>query len=167
MCPEPRPASVAVVIVNWNSGGHLDRALSALSRQTVRPARMIVVDNASSDGSADGLEGRHPGVEVIHAGANLGFAAGNNLGVRAADGCEWVALLNPDAFPEPDWLEQLLDAAHAHPEYSFFGSRLVMADDSGRLDGTGDIVHTSGMAWRRDHGAPTSRTRAGHEVFAP
>ena len=168
MCPEPRPASVAVVIVNWNSGGHLDRALSALSRQTVRPARVIVVDNASSDGSADGLEGRHPGVEVIHAGANLGFAAGNNLGVRAADGCEWVALLNPDAFPEPDWLERMLAAAEAHPGHALLGARLLLDDRPEVLDGTGDAYHVSGLAWRRHHGRPVAEAPAGaEEVFGP
>ena len=115
---------VAVVVVNLNGAAVLDRCLDALARQTVRPARMIVVDNASTDGSADGLEARHPGVEVVRLDENVGFAAGNNLAVKLADDCEWVALLNPDAFAEPKWLERLLAVAHAHPKYSFFGSRL-------------------------------------------
>jgi len=154
---------VAVVVVAHGAGPHLDRTLAALERQTVKPARVIVVDNRGD--MSEGLTPRH--VELVKPERNLGFAAGNNLAVDMADDCEWVALLNPDAFPEPCWLEKLLDAANAHPEFSFFGSRLVMADDTERLDGTGDIFHTSGMAWRRDHAAPASRTRAGEEVFSP
>jgi GT2 family glycosyltransferase len=159
---------VAVVVVNLNGAAVLDRCLSALRRQTVRPARVIVVDNASTDGSADGLEGRNPGVEVVRLAANVGFAAANNLAVARAGDCDWVALLNPDAFPEPDWLERLLAAAGAHPEFSFFGSRLLRADDPETLDGTGDVLHVGGMAWRRDHGVPADGVRiAPEEIFSP
>jgi GT2 family glycosyltransferase len=162
------PTRVAVVVVNLNGAAVLDRCLAALRRQTVRPTRVIVVDNASTDGSADGLEGRHPGVEVVRLAANVGFAAANNLAVSRATDCDWVALLNPDAFPEPAWLERLLAAAEAHPEYSFFGSRLLRADDPETLDGTGDVLHVGGMAWRRDYGSPAAGARtAPEEIFSP
>jgi GT2 family glycosyltransferase/O-antigen/teichoic acid export membrane protein len=159
---------VAVVVVNMNGAAVLDRCLDALARQTVRPAQVIVVDNASTDGSADRLEGRHPGVQVIRLAANIGFAAANNLAVARAAACEWVALLNPDAFPEPAWLERLLVAAAERPEFSFFGSRLLCADDPDTLDGTGDVLHVGGMAWRRDHGAEGRSARLEREeVFSP
>ena len=157
---------VAAIIVNANGGEHLDRALTSLERQTVRPHRIIVVDNASTDGSADGIERRHRGVEVVRSPENLGFAAGNNLAAYAADDCDWIALVNPDAFPEPRWLETLLAAAAAHPEYAFFGSRLVSATNASVLDGTGDVFHVSGMAWRRDHGSRVV-ARANEEIFSP
>src|ERR687892_390812 len=111
----PARVRVGVVIVNYNGAGFLDRSLEALARQS-RPAdRVIVVDNASTDGSAEGLERVLPAVEVIRLAENVGFAGANNVGVRAATDCEWVALLNPDAFPEPDWLQRLLDAAGRQP----------------------------------------------------
>ncbi|HEY7207565.1 MAG TPA: glycosyltransferase family 2 protein [Gaiellaceae bacterium] len=157
---------MAAIVVNANGGPHLDEALRSLARQTVPPERTIVVDNASRDGSADGLEERHPGVEVLRPGENVGFAAANNLAVRAAETCDWIALVNPDAFPEPQWLETLLAAAAAHPECTFFGSRLVSAADPDVLDGTGDVLHVSGMAWRRDHGSPGVE-RSDEEVFSP
>src|SRR5918999_4768417 len=135
--------SVAVVIVNWNSGVLLARCLTAVAAQTIRPARTIVVDNGSTDGSADELEQRFPGVEVLRLGENAGFARANNLAVDRAEGCEWVALLNPDAFPEPAWLEQLVEAAAAHPEFAFFASRLVNEARRTILDGTGDFFHVS------------------------
>jgi GT2 family glycosyltransferase len=160
--------SVAVVIVNANAGALLERTLRALGRQTLAPRRVLVVDNASADGSVDGLTVRHPGVELIRLPENAGFAAANNLAVRAADDCDWIALLNPDAFPEPGWLEALARATRTAPEYAFFGSRLLKADDSGELDGTGDLYHVSGLAWRRDHGRPAEGAApVAEEVFSP
>ncbi|MDQ2911491.1 MAG: glycosyltransferase family 2 protein [Actinomycetota bacterium] len=161
-------ASVAVVIVNANAGEFLEQTLQALDRQTVRPERVIVVDNASTDGSAERLEERHADVEVHRQAENLGFAGGNNLGVRVAGDCRWIALLNPDAFAEPDWLEHLVDASKANPGYSFFASRLLDASRPERLDGTGDVYHVSGLAWRRDHGLPVAEAdRPQGEVFSP
>jgi GT2 family glycosyltransferase len=158
--------SAAVVIVNFNAGTHLASAVESLFAQTVSPRRIVVVDNASSDGSTAGLSERFPSLELVALTENVGFAAANNLGVRMCGDCDFVALLNPDAFPEPGWLEQLLTAAVAYPEYGFFASRLVVADDSVTLDGTGDEYHVSGLAWRRDQGAPTSVERPTGEIFS-
>lgn len=159
-------ATVGVVIVNRNAGPHLARTLAALMRQTVAPHRVIVVDNASDDGSLDGLEARFPAVEIERSGENLGFAAANNRAVRTCDDCEYVALLNPDAFPEPAWLERLLAAAAANPECAAFGSRLVLDGDRGTLDGTGDQYHVGGLAWRRDQGAAVTVERPQGESFS-
>jgi GT2 family glycosyltransferase len=163
-----RVADVAVVIVNANAGAYLEQTLAALDRQTLPPRRVIVVDNASVDGSADGIEERHPAVEVQRLTTNLGFAGGNNLGARDAEDCRWVALLNPDAFAEPDWLERLVDAAETNREYSFFASRLLQAQSPDILDGTGDVYHVSGLAWRRDHGRRVDERQLERgEVFSP
>jgi len=155
-----------VVIVNKNAGPHLAHVLESLEGQTVAPRRVIVVDNASDDGSLDGLDARFPSVEFVRSAENLGFAAANNLAVQMSDDCEFVALLNPDAFPEPQWLETLLGAAAAHPECAVFGSRLMLADDDGTLDGTGDQYHVSGTAWRRDQGASAQIERPEGEIFS-
>ncbi len=92
---------MAVVIVNLNGGELVRRTVTSLRAQTLAPARVIVVDNASTDGSADGLDDLYPGLELVRSEQNLGFAAANNLAVHRAGDCEWIALLNPDAFPEP------------------------------------------------------------------
>ena len=159
-------AKVAVIIVNYNSGAMLSRALEALSRQTFRNFRTVLVDNASTDTSADDVESRFPELTVIRSRSNIGFAAGNNLGIFQAQDAEWIALLNPDAFPAPEWIESMLAAADAHPDYSFFGCRMISAGAPEILDGTGDLYHTSGAAWRRDHGLPASQgvARSG-EIF--
>ncbi len=159
---------IAVIIVNFNSGTLLSECLHHLRAQILSPDRIIVVDNASSDGSIMGLERDYPKVEWLCLDRNLGFAAANNLAVQQVEGVEWLALLNPDAFPDPDWLERLLTAAQAHPDCASFGSLLLDARDPSRLDGTGDIYHVSGLAWRRNHGRLTDfgATVAG-AIFAP
>ena len=158
---------IAVIIVNANTGEHITRALEALANQRLAAARVIVVDNASADGSPDAIAKRFPSVELIRLDRNVGFAAANNLAVRAAEDCEWVALLNPDAFPLADWLAALARAIGTHQEYAFFGSRLVSAEAPSRLDGTGDVYHVSGLAWRRDHGRPATIAPPAGEIFSP
>lgn len=159
---------VVVVVVNYNSGELLQRCLAALERQTYPSFRVVVVDNASADASLAGIRERYPVVQVLAQAENLGFAAGNNVGIAAAGACKWIACLNPDAFPEPDWLAELMQAAERHADFAFFGSKLILAKSPDRLDGTGDIYHVSGLAWRRDFGKRLEEgATVGDEIFAP
>jgi GT2 family glycosyltransferase len=159
---------VSIVIVNWNGERFLERCLTALMNQTVKPDEIILVDNASSDGSLE-IARRFPAVRIMALDRNAGFARGNKLAIAAASAdSKWIALLNPDAFAEPGWLEGLLAATRDNPAFDVFGSKLVSAADPTVLDGTGDIYHMSGRIWRMGHNAPVSffsgRTR---EVFSP
>lgn len=160
--------TVAVLIVNWNGGELLRRCLDALDRQD-RPAdHVVLVDNASTDDSLQlaGVDRR--GVEVIRLPSNVGFARANNLAAAAARGLDALVLLNPDAFPQPDWLATLIGAADRRPEYASFASQLRFASDQARLDGAGDSYHVSGRAWRNGHGSRVADWPAGdYEVFAP
>jgi GT2 family glycosyltransferase len=136
--------------------------------QTVKPHEIILVDNASSDGSVE-IVRRFPAVRVMIQDQNTGFARGNNLAIGAASAeSQWIALLNPDAFVEPRWLEALLVAAESNPGFAVFGSKLVNAADPTVQDGAGDAYHMSGQVWRMGHGAPapTSAENA-CEVFSP
>lgn len=163
-----RPARIGVVVVNYNGGQLILRCLEALGCQTLAPAAIVVVDNGSTDGSARAIQDRFPSIRLVAAGGNIGFAAGNNLGVRELADCDWFALLNPDAFAEPGWLEALARAAASHPEYQSFGSRMLMADDPSLLDGVGDAYHVSGLHWRVGHGLPAEGAYATPmEIFAP
>jgi GT2 family glycosyltransferase len=159
--------AVSIIIVNWNGLKHLPRCLEALVRQTFTDFEVLVIDNGSTDKSVDGLEQRWPDIKVTRLNQNVGFAAANNLGAHLARG-HWLALLNSDAFPEPDWLEKLLRAAERHPECSFFASRQLQANSPQLLDGAGDAVHISGLAWRRYAGYPAaSFGLESREVFSP
>ena len=103
-------SGVAVIIVNWNSGQDLEKCLAALICQTILPSRIIVLDNGSRDFDAQSWEKRYPGVEIHSLRKNLGFAASSNMGASIASDCQWLAFLNPDAFPESDWIEVLIEA---------------------------------------------------------
>lgn len=141
---------VTVIIVNWNGGHLLAQCLRDLLRQSVQPARILVMDNGSSDGSAE-QAAQLPGVTVRLLGQNFGFAGGNNRAFSECD-TEYVALLNPDAFPEPDWLEKLVAAAEVHPEMAALGSRQMMHGTDNVVDGLGDVYHVSGLVWRDGYG---------------
>ena len=145
---------VTIIIVNWNGKPFLEQCLSALMNQSVQPHEIILLDNASSDGSVDIVRG-FPFVRLLTQDKNTGFARGNNLAIQMASAAsEWIALINPDAFAEPRWLEALLEAADANPECTVFGSKLLNAGDPLILDGAGDAYHMSGLVWRMGHGLP-------------
>ena len=155
---------VTVIIVNFNSGSRLSRCLDCLDAQTYRDFDVIVVDNGSEDGSASAA--RRPGVNLIEAGANLGFAAGNNLAARDARGA-WLALLNPDAYPREDWLERLHAATVRYPQADAFGSTQLDAADPQRIDGAGDVFHAFGVPYRGHHGWPVETLPEEGECFSP
>ncbi len=172
---EPRhTAPVSVVIVSFNSGDHLLRCLHHLARQTMQPARIIVVDNASSDGSIAACHAFLPAQPMLadrttidEVGRNIGFAAGCNRGIATAE-TPLVALLNPDAFPEPGWLEALFTAAATYPECASFGSRQMRDGGPGVVDGLGDHWHISGLSWREGHGRTLETADLQpREIFSP
>ncbi|HED12944.1 MAG TPA: glycosyltransferase family 2 protein [Gammaproteobacteria bacterium] len=166
---EKSSTDFSIVIVNWNSGDDLGRCLDCLREQRCPPHQVIVVDNNSSDGSLDKALDRNTDLPLVidRQNRNLGFAAANNLAVTKHVNSAWVALLNPDAFAETDWLQELAIAIENYPEVGFFGSCLLDAQRQDHYDGTGDEYHVSGLAWRRDHGrALVNGQRTAGEVFA-
>jgi GT2 family glycosyltransferase len=159
---------VSVVVVNWNGEQFLEQCLTALMSQALTPHEIIVVDNASTDNSLD-IARRFPSVRLVALDSNTGFAVANNIAIAiAAPESEWIALMNPDAFAEPRWLEALMSAVVANPRFDVFGSKLINANCPSLLDGAGDVYHMSGLVWRMGHGAalPTC-TEGAHEVFSP
>jgi GT2 family glycosyltransferase len=106
-----------------------------------------VVDN-SEEGELQRLD--LDNAEVLRVGGNIGFAAGNNLGFATAK-TDFVALINPDAFAEPDWLDKLIDAAQRYPDCAVFGGLQLFDEDPKILDGLGDQYHPSGIFRREGH----------------
>ena len=158
--------TVCVIIVAFNSGAWLEKCVGALIRQSWRDFECIIVDNASTDGAVDTLGPLPESFRVIRSDSNLGFAGGNN---RAASetSAPWIATLNPDAFPEPDWLSQLIAATSRYPDADMFGSTQLLASDPSRLDGAGDVYHASGIVWRSLNGRSSAYLPPEGETFAP
>jgi GT2 family glycosyltransferase len=158
-----------VLVVNYRAGPLLAQCLRCLARQTVENFEAIVVDNGSSDGSLAAARLEVDGDQrfiFIEPGSNLGFAAGNNLGAARA-GAPWLATLNPDAFADSDWLEQLLAATARHPDIAMFGSTQIDAADPERLDGCGDHYFFAGLPWRGGYGWPVAALPPEGPAFSP
>ncbi|HYH68292.1 MAG TPA: glycosyltransferase family 2 protein [Urbifossiella sp.] len=132
---------VTVLIVNFNGKRHLPACLAALADQTLPRHRfeVVVVDNASRDGSVEWLRGEHPWVRVVARSHNAGFAGGNNAGLPFARG-RYLVLLNNDTIPDPHWLSELVAAAHPDGAAA---SKLVFAHDP-------TVVNSAGLDLLRD-----------------
>ena len=124
--------TLSVIVVSYNVKGYLslclDSALAAMEPLGAGEAELIVLDNASSDGSADWASLNCPSVEVIRSDRNLGFSAGNNEAIRRSKG-DWVLLLNPDTVVPEDTFVKVLAHAEAHPDVGAIG--VPMYDGSG------------------------------------
>ncbi len=102
---------------------------------------------------------------LLPQGENTGFAKGNNIAARQAKG-EWLALLNPDAFAQTDWLEKLENVSVNYPEATMIGSTQYMALEAEVFDGLGDEYHVFGLAWRAGFGHPAESV-SDRECFGP
>jgi GT2 family glycosyltransferase len=123
---------VAIVIVTYNCRREIDACLQSLADAAPRvPHETLVVDNASTDGTAVRLHARWPAVRTIEAGGNLGFARANNLGIRAS-ASELVLLLNPDTLVPPGAIDALVAVLDRRPDAAVAGPRLV--DAAGRAE---------------------------------
>jgi N-acetylglucosaminyl-diphospho-decaprenol L-rhamnosyltransferase len=162
---DPTAPLITVVVVNYNSGGYLRGCLASLARQTIRDFEVIVVDNDSSDDSLDRIDLAPPGLAILRERTNHGFARANNLAARRARG-RWLALLNPDAEADPDWLERLLEATRLRPDHRIVASLQVDLNDPSKLDGAGDCYLAYGFAWRGGFGHALSETPSAGECFA-
>lgn len=146
-------SGVAVIIVTWNASALLCGVLDALTRQTLAPQRILVIDNGSDDAEVTAaLLAVHPEVEWLSLPDNRGFAAANNIGIACCADVEFIALLNPDAYPRPEWLTQLVLASRTNPDMGGFASRLLNYGNPSVLDGVGDCMSIYGKPRRRGHG---------------
>jgi N-acetylglucosaminyl-diphospho-decaprenol L-rhamnosyltransferase len=156
---------ISVLVVAFRSRETIAQCMSALERQSVPPAEILVLENGSPNGETVEAADLPAGVRLIESDENLGFAAGNNLLARKSSG-SWLALLNPDAYAHSDWLEALTKAIATYSEVRLFGSTQFAADANGLLDGCGDVYHATGLAYRACYGRPISELPESGEVFA-
>lgn len=156
---------VSVIVVAYQSGPTLERCLAALRAQSFTDFETLVVDNASTDGAPQAAAGADPALRLLEPGANLGFAAANNVAARQARG-QWLALLNPDAYPSPDWLEALLAGAARHPDVRSFATLQMTADQPGVMDGAGDAMTSAGIPFRGGYRRRLKHDLPEGEVFS-
>jgi GT2 family glycosyltransferase len=120
---------LSIVIVSWNTCSELRGCLLSILAAAPGSMEVTVVDNASSDGSADMVEKEFAGVRLIRNKDNLGFAVGSNIGINASRG-RYVMLLNPDSEVRPGAFSRLLDFADSRPDAGIIGIKVLNSDGS-------------------------------------
>jgi GT2 family glycosyltransferase len=146
----------SVVIPNWNGRHFLAVCLDALARQTYPQLEVIIVDNASSDGSQEFIRDHYPGVRLVELPENRGFTGACNAGIQAARG-EYVALLNNDTEVDEDWARAVVDAFTRHPDAGIVASKMLLFDRRDHFHTAGDTFSMDGRpgnrgVWQRDEG---------------
>lgn len=156
---------VSVIIVNFNGKRFLQDCLSSLLKQTYAPCEVILVDNASHDGSVAFVQEHFPHVKIFTQKENLGFAGGSNAGIREACG-EYILTLNNDTIVSPDFIEDLIKPLTNDPSIGMCASKMVFPD--GRINSAGICISRSGAAWDRGGGEPDrGQYDSAEEVFGP
>ena len=142
---------IFVVILNWNGREVLGPCLESLGRVSEPALEVIVVDNGSTDGSADIVRTDFPGITLIENGENLLFAAGNNIGIEAAleRGARYIILLNNDTEVDPDFASRML-TAFDDPGTGIAGPKIFYHDDPSRIwYGGGGFNRLTGVPFHR------------------
>jgi hypothetical protein len=137
---------ISIIIVNYNGRHFLDACLSSLISQTFQDFEIILVDNASIDGSFEYIQSRYPSVTVIENKENRGFAGGANDGIQVARG-EYILTLNNDTIADPEFLEHLKDAMEIDDNVGMCAAKMLYPD--GRINSTAICISRSGAAWDR------------------
>ncbi len=149
-------ARVSINIVTWNSLKYLPEALESISRQTYRDFSVLIIDNASSDGTIEYVRSEHPEVAVLRNTHNLGFCRAHNQGIAYAkahlksdNGDPLILITNPDILLEPDFLERLVKEIDRRPEAGSAGGKLLKVYKKGSVELAEtvktDVIDTTGL----------------------
>lgn len=138
-------AHIFTVILNTNRRDDTLACLEALHQSTYKRHTIIVLDNASTDGSVEAIAAAFPQVEIIHLKENKGYAGNNNVGIAAAiaQGADWVYVLNEDTLQTPDCLDHLLAVGESDPNIGIVGPMVYHADNP-------DVIQSAG-GWIDHH----------------
>jgi len=155
---------VSVVVLTWNGRQWVHECLSSLQQLEPAAAEIVLVDNASTDGTCDEVRRNFPAVRIVQLDRNLGFAGGNNAGAGAATS-EYLAFLNNDTRVDAAWLGTLYNAVETHPDVGLATSHVVFMDRAQTIDSAGDGYLRCGGAYKRQHGRRGGSSADMEEVF--
>lgn len=146
--------TVTIIVLNYNGLRHLEECFASLTGLDYPADRLelMLVDNASADGSVAFVQERFPGVRVVETGGNLGFAGGNNRGAEAATG-EYIVFLNNDMRVDAGFVHGLLEAVQSDPEAVCAGAKILNWDGT-RFDFTGSTGDFAAHAYQLGLGQP-------------
>jgi GT2 family glycosyltransferase len=159
-----RDGKVAVVIVNYNGGDQVLECIRSLQHQTYTNHQVIVVDNASADGSVPAIRTQYPEVTVIENDYNAGWGVACNVGIQAI-GSEYVALLNNDAYLHERCLDEMVKAIELKPNYGSCASKILLWDEPDKIEVAGLLIYRDGLSVGRGRLKSAELYDAAEEVF--
>lgn len=142
---------VSVIVINYDGQPYLQGCLSSLLNDATPDVELIVVDNASSDGSVRYVEQSFPQVKLVRAPRNLGYGGAANLAVQEARG-QFLAFLNPDTRVEPNWLTEIIRPLEANPKAGMATPKIVLMHKPQRVNTCGNDLHFTGLTLCRGPG---------------
>ncbi len=148
---------VSIIVLNYNAGDLLADCVKSLYDTNYNNYEIIVVDNASKDGSQKKCKERFDQIKLIENKENLGYCEGNNVGIKQATG-EFIVILNPDTLIEPNWITELVSAYKKHGE-GLYQPKIISLYEENILQSTGNMIHIFGFGFARDKGVPDSSQR--------
>lgn len=141
---------ISIVILNHNTGQLLENCISSVLNTPNFELEVILVDNLSEDNSHKKCKELFPEITLIENKENLGYCAGNNVGIEKATG-EFIVILNPDTEVTPTWLEKLVSAYEEHGE-GLYQPKCLSLRDKELFDGAGNMIHIFGFGYSRAKG---------------
>ncbi|GAB4338651.1 MAG: glycosyltransferase family 2 protein [Phototrophicales bacterium] len=147
---------LSVIIPHWNGKQFLQTCLDALAAQTYPDIEVIIVDNASTDGSQDYIKTHYPAVRLIELDTNTGFTGACNTGMKAAKG-DYICLLNNDTEVDPNWAAAVINAFERYPQVGMVASKMLLFNQRDHIHTAGDFFTVDGRAgnrgvWQKDEG---------------
>jgi GT2 family glycosyltransferase len=158
---------VSIIIVNYNGRLFLEKCMSSLMKQTYHAIEIILVDNGSADSSIDFIKREYPSIRIIANKENLGFAKGNNVGIKESKG-EFIATLNNDTEVTPKWVEELVKGMDSNNKVGMCASKMLFMKNPQTINSTGISISRSGACWDRgisEH--DLGQYESVEEVFGP
>jgi len=137
---------VSIIIVTYNNKDDIEECLDSILNQTYKNFEIIVVDNASKDGTPDIVQRKYPTVRLIRSPKNLGYAGGNALGLKFARG-DYIVILNPDTVVDKNWLRELVSVANMDDKVGIVGACVLLYDRPDRINALGNILHFTGLVF--------------------
>lgn len=155
---------VTIVIPNYNGKHFMEPCLSSLSEQTYKNFHILVVDNASSDGSIEYMEENYPDIELINSKKNFGFSKAVNIGIQHSR-TPYVILLNNDTTVDTRYVEEMVKAIEKSPKIFSVSSKMIQMYHPELIDSAGDLYTLLGWGVCRGCGRPVSNYQKYDEIF--
>ena len=155
---------VTIIIPNYNGKHFMDPCLASLKKQTYKDFKILIVDNASSDGSIEYMKENYPDIEVIALNKNYGFSKAVNVGIKHSK-TPFVILLNNDTTVDPHYVEEMITAIEKSPKIFSVSSKMIQMYHPDLIDSAGDLYTVLGWGVCRGSGRPVSNYTEADEIF--